>query len=317
MAYNISEVTGFTGSGTAGLDIWTFNATFADLTVTGDFDEDTNLDILGDGEPGNGYTFSALSTTAYGTLSFNTTTGQFTFTINKAAVIASGSSQTVTFTVTGNDGGGTSDTDTVRINIAICVQRGTRIETASGPVPVERLAPGDMAMTRDSGLQPVRWVGSRVLNAAQLARAPELRPIRIRAGALGPDSPDRDLLVSPQHRVLLTGWKAELHFGETEILVPAKSLVNDLGIVVAHDIDRVEYFHVLFDRHEIMTTNAAPTESFFPGTFVMDAMDRAVTAELHALFPRLAEDPEGFGPSARFSVRPAEAAVLGGFVGLP
>lgn len=310
MAYNISEVSGvFTGGGRAGVDTWSFDASLADLTVTGDFDYDGNTDRIGEGEAPDGYSVSALSTTQFGTLSFNTTTGEFTFTIDKAAVIASGSDQTVTFTITGYDGSD-SDTDTVTINIAICVQRGTLIETGHGPVAVEDLAPGDMVQTRDSGLRPVRWIGSRRMNAAQLALAPELRPIRIAAGAIGPDIPDRDLLVSPQHRVLLTGWKAELYFGEPEILVPAKSLVDDCTIVIARDVEDVEYFHVLFDRHEIMLTNGAPTESFFPGAYVLDALDRAVSEELYAIFPELAADPERFGPAARMSVKHSEAAVL-------
>ncbi|WP_051539741.1 Hint domain-containing protein [Sulfitobacter sp. 20_GPM-1509m] len=309
MAYNISETSGnSTGGASTGYDAWTFNVALSDATVRGDFNEDTNQDGISDGEASS-YQFSALSTNKYGTLSFNTRTGQFTFTINQAAVIASGSSQTVEFTVTGFRGLN-SDADRVVINIAICVLRGTRIDTAKGRVAVEDLAVGDRVHTLDSGLQPIRWLGSRRLNRHDLDRAPDLRPIRLAAGALGPHCPDDALVVSPQHRVLVTGWKAELHFGQPEVLVPAKSLVNDLDITTAHDLDDVEYFHVLFDHHEIMVTNGAPTESFFPGDYVMDAFDQPVRAELAILFPALFTDPAGFGPAARASVKVAEAAVL-------
>lgn len=253
--------------------------------------------------------FSPLSTTAYGTLSFNTTTGTFTFTVDRGAIDASGAPQTVSFTVTATTPLGT-DTDTVFINIALCVLRGTLIETEGGLRPVEDLKPGDRVTTVDSGPQPIRWVGSRLLSAAEFAQKPELRPIRINAGALGAQMPHRDLIVSPQHRILLTGWKAELFFGQPEILVPAKGLVNDQSITIAHDLDRVEYFHVLFDRHEIMITNGAPTESFFPGDYVLDQMGAAIIAELRALFPELVDAPEKFGSSARLSIKPAEAAAL-------
>ena len=199
-------------------------------------------------------------------------------------MIASGSSQTVEFTVTGFRGLN-SDADRVVINIAICVLRGTRIDTAKGRVAVEDLAVGDRVHTLDSGLQPIRWLGSRRLNRHDLDRAPDLRPIRLAAGALGPQCPD-------------------------DALVPAKSLVNDLDITTAHDLDDVEYFHVLFDHHEIMVTNGAPTESFFPGDYVMDAFDQPVRDELATLFPALFTDPAGFGPAARASVKVAEAAVL-------
>lgn len=309
MAYNISETSGnSTGGASTGYDAWTFNVALSDATVRGDFNEDTNQDGISDGEASS-YQFSALSTNKYGTLSFNTRTGQFTFTINQAAVIASGSSQTVEFTVTGFRGLN-SDADRVVINIAICVLRGTRIDTAKGRVAVEDLAVGDRVHTLDSGLQPIRWLGSRRLNRRDLDRAPDLRPIRLAAGALGPQCPDDALVVSPQHRVLVSGWKAELHFGQPEVLVPAKSLVNDLDITTAHDLDDVEYYHVLFDHHEIMVTNGAPTESFFPGDYVMDAFDQPVRDELATLFPALFTDPAGFGPAARASVKVAEAAVL-------
>ncbi len=310
MSYNISETSGtFTGEGGTSLDRWVTDATFTDLTVTGNFDEDVNQNGVGEGEASGGYTFSALSTPAYGSLSVNNVTGQFTFSINKAAVIASGSDQTVEFTITGFRGGN-QDADRVIINIAICVQRGTMIDTEHGPVAVEDLKPGARALTLDSGYQPVRWIGSRRLGAADLHLAPELRPIRLAAGSLGPGSPKRDLLVSPQHRVLVSGWKAELYFGQPEILVPAKSLVNDCDIRIAHDVEDVEYFHVLFDRHEIMVTNGAPTESFFPGDYVLDELNPGILAELRAIFPDLMDQPHRFGAAARPSVKPVDAVVL-------
>lgn len=224
-------------------------------------------------------------------------------------MIASGSDQTIEFTVTGYYRG-FGDNDRAVINIAICVQRGTLIETALGPVAVEDLETGTRVKTLDSGPQPVRWIGARRLRPVDFLRAPELRPIRIGAGALGPGCPAQDLLVSPQHRVLVSGWKAELYFGQLEILVPAKALVNDHDIRIAHDVEDVEYFHVLFDRHEIMLTNGAPTESFFPGAYVLGDLDRGIQEELHAIFPHLEDDFANFGPPARVSVRPRDAAVL-------
>jgi VCBS repeat-containing protein len=309
MSYNISETSGnSSGGASAGFDVWTFNVAFSDATVRGDFDEDTNQDGIGEREA-TSYQFSALSTTQFGTLSVNTSTGRFTFTINQAAVIASGSNQTVEFTVTGSRGFN-SDADRVVINIAVCVLRGTRIDTARGRVAVEALEVGDRVQTLDSGYQPVRWLGSRRLGRRDLENAPELRPIRLARGALGAQCPDQALVVSPQHRVLVSGWKAELHFGQSEVLVPAKCLVNDLDITIAHDLEDVEYFHILFDRHEIMVTNGALTESFFPGDYVLDALDQPVRDELAALFPALLADPDGFGPAARASVKVTEAAVL-------
>ncbi len=124
-----------------------------------------------------------------------------------------------------------------------CFTRGTLIKTDQGERPIEELAAGDMVLTMDHGYQPIRWIGS-----TKRAATGDLAPILIRKGALGND---RDLRVSPQHRMLLQGWQAELLFGELEVLATAKSLLNDHSIL-RDEGGEVEYFHMLFDTHEII-----------------------------------------------------------------
>lgn len=311
MGYNIGEVSGGSvGSGTFSADIWTFTAdldTPSVTTVSGNF----NVVPLGGGaqsEATNGYTFTALSTTQWGTLAFNTVTGTFTFTINRAAVLSSGSDQTVTFMVTGRSGTDT-DTDTVRINILICVTRGTMIDTPSGAVPVEDLRPGDLVLTEDGRSEPLRWIGSRRLSAADLVADPSLRPVRIAADTFGSARPVRDLRVSPQHRVLLTGWHAELLFGEDRVLVPAKGLLDDRAVTVDRGADGAEYFHLLFDRHEVILTEGLPTESFFPGPHSLGELDGPARDELLRLFPDFGEAPAPFEPAGP-GLRPWEARLM-------
>ncbi len=127
--------------------------------------------------------------------------------------------------------------------LAPCFTRGTLIKTDQGERPIEELAAGDMVLTMDHGYQPIRWIGS-----SKRAATGDLAPILIRKGALGND---RDLRVSPQHRMLLQGWQAELLFGELEVLATAKSLLNDHSIL-RDEGGEVEYFHMLFDTHEII-----------------------------------------------------------------
>ena len=81
--------------------------------------------------------------------------------------------------------------------IIICFGAGTVIETNLGPTPVECLKPNDLVLTRDNGLQPIRWIGHRVLDTLDLAQYPHLRPIKFGAGSMGADLPYRDLTVSP------------------------------------------------------------------------------------------------------------------------
>lgn len=181
-----------------------------------------------------------------------------------------------------------------------CFAAGTMIETDRGPVAVESLSAGDLVRTRDHGLQPVRWIGSRQLGAAELSRSAHLRPIRIRAGALGPNAPLNDLLVSPQHRVLVRSKVALRMFGAMEVLVAARHLLELDGIEAAADVTDVEYFHFLFDQHEVVYSNGAETESLYTGPEALKAVGPAARDEIFTLFPELRDRQfDGLSPSAR------------------
>lgn len=172
----------------------------------------------------------------------------------------------------------------------VCFTRGTLIDCADGARPVETLRVGDLVRTLDRGLQPVRWIASRRLGA-ELAAQPRLCPIRIRKGALGPGMPAADLLVSPQHRILVRSGIAQRMFGAAEVLVAAKQLLELEGVEIAQT-DSVEYVHFAFDRHEIVTANGAPSESLYPGPQALKSLGRAARDELFAIFPLLQEAQE-------------------------
>ncbi|MDH3263355.1 MAG: Hint domain-containing protein, partial [Paracoccaceae bacterium] len=169
-----------------------------------------------------------------------------------------------------------------------CFAAGTLIDTVDGPRPVEKISLGDLVLTADHGPQPVRWIGRADLGPEALASRPELRPIRLRASCLGPGLPSDDLLLSPQHRLLLSGWRVELHLGEAEVLAPARQLLGWPGIGVARDCTQVSYFHLMFDRHEIVRANGLPAESFFFGDRMRDGLAEDQVQEILALFPELA-----------------------------
>src|SRR5690606_20726683 len=131
-----------------------------------------------------------------------------------------------------------------------CFVTGTHIATPNGPRRIETLVPGERVMTLDHGPQMRRWSGCRTVDCRGT-----YAPVRIRAGALGNS---RDLVVSPEHRMLVTGWRAELHFGAPEVLVAARSLVNGDDIRRAPRA-QVTYWHLLFDRHEVILAEGAPS----------------------------------------------------------
>lgn len=207
-----------------------------------------------------------------------------------------------TYTVASGGGNGLNDVAFVIIDSVPCFVAGTRIRTANGEVAVEALEPGDLVMTIDDGLQPLRWVGQRRV----AARGP-MAPIHIAAGTFGDHGA---LLLSPQHRVLIRDSVAELLFGEREVLVAAKDLVNDHSIRVREG-GHVDYVHILFDRHQMVYSEGLATESFLPGPQTTKSFERETIDEICQIFPEL--DPKtgaGYSPAARRALRGYEAQVL-------
>lgn len=217
-----------------------------------------------------------------------------------------------TITFFGADGvtvvGTLSFTDIENV-VIVCFTSGTRIMTERGLVAVEDLRVGDLVVTRDNGLQPLRWIGQRRLSRAELQARPELQPVRIAAGALGVAEPARSMLVSPQHRLLVEGARAEMYFGEAEVLVPAKHMVGLAEVSRALPAEGVTYVHILFDRHELVLSEGIWTESFQPAERTLSALDAAAREEVLDLFPELAAGEDVF-PAARLSLKAHEAKVL-------
>ncbi|TRD13431.1 Hint domain-containing protein [Palleronia caenipelagi] len=190
-----------------------------------------------------------------------------------------------------NGGAAVADTeltfDTTNVTGVVCFTRGTRITTDRGDVAIEDLDVGDLVLTQDRGLQPIRWIGSNGLDRETLAAHDRLRPILIRAGALGQGMPERDLRVSPQHRVLVRSKIAIRMFDAEEVLIPANKLLALDGIDIDAGAQSVEYYHMLFDQHEIVFSNGAPTESLFTGPEALKAVSPAAREEIRCLFPEI------------------------------
>ncbi|MEL7116680.1 MAG: Hint domain-containing protein, partial [Pseudomonadota bacterium] len=209
-----------------------------------------------------------------------------------------------------NAGGAVTGSLTFReIERIICFTPGAQIMTAKGEMPVEMLRPGDRVMTRDDGFQEVAWLGRRDLTAGQVLHAPKLRPILIRKGALGHDLPLRDMWVSPNHRMLETGAAVQMLMGETEVLTAAKHMIGRAGIHQARP-RATSYIHMMFDRHQIVMADGAWTESFYPGSEALDAVDADQRAELFTLFPALQTQGTAGYAAARRALRRYEVHAL-------
>ena len=171
---------------------------------------------------------------------------------------------------------------TVENTNVVCFDEGTLISTPRGMVAIQDLRVGDMVQTRDNGPQRLLWVGARRLDAAELAANPHLRPIVLRAAYFGLP---RDLVVSPQHGILLHHDMR----GGGETFYRAKHLAQlpGGGARVMQGKRRVRYFHLLFEDHQVVFANGMACESLYPGAQGYGALSPAARAELAALFPDL------------------------------
>ena len=207
------------------------------------------------------------------------------------------------FSYTVEDGVGNTDTGFVTLGTVPCFVTGTMIDTPLGQQVIEDLKPGDLVNTRDSGAQPLRWIGFSKRRAIG-----DDAPVVFDAGSLG----DHERIeLSPNHRVLLQSGMAALMFGEDEVLAKAKNLVNDETIYRREDGKPVTYVHLLFDQHEIVTGNGMESESYHPGEQTLDSFDSDTRDEILRFMPSMdAMMGYGYGPTARLSLRGYECEAL-------
>lgn len=158
-----------------------------------------------------------------------------------------------------------------------CFTPGTWIDTPTGLRLIEELQMGDLVRTLDGGPQAIKMIVDNSFRAVG-----DFAPIRFAKGAIGNDAA---LLVSPQHRMLITGWQAELHFGLEEVLVAAKHLVNGDTIRQVFG-GSVQYIHLLFEAHQIVFAQGVPSESYFPD-HALNASQEATRSEVQRLFPQI------------------------------
>ena len=176
--------------------------------------------------------------------------------------------------VAGSDAATISTFDN-KMNV-VCFVAGTHIETSDGPVRVEDLRVEDRVLTLTHGHQAVRMILNR--HIVFTPETEKLKPICLEPGSLGPGRPNRPLCVSPQHRILVVDEAGK------ELLVPAKSLTDRKGVRVMKGKRQVTYFHLVFDRHEIILSDGTPTESFFPGPVALATIPPEVRNEVLDIF---------------------------------
>jgi hypothetical protein len=190
-------------------------------------------------------------------------------------------------------------------DLVVCYAPGTLIDTPDGYRAVEALAVGDMVNTLDHGPQAIRWVhsGDHPLEDVEV----DAKPVIIAAGALGKRRPTQDLIVSPQHRILVGGGGQLDGWFKTECFAPAKSLTSLPGIRHMKGKQTITWIHFACDRHEVITANSCLSESLLLGPMVMKGLTSKERRTLTALYGP-AETPNAAlnGPPARECLKVGE-----------
>ena len=171
--------------------------------------------------------------------------------------------------------------------IVPCFTPGTAIATPRGELLVEDITVGTRVLTRDNGIQHISWVGHKNVTGQDMEITQAIRPITIKKGALGGGLPERDMQVSPFHRMLVVSEMAQMYFEQNEVLVYAKDLIKLQGVGVAPEQD-IKYIHFMCEHHEIVLSNGSWTETFQPGDHSLQGVDTEQRDELFRLFPQLA-----------------------------
>lgn len=196
-----------------------------------------------------------------------------------------------------------TETDMVGTGGAFGLCAGANLRTPCGARRVEFLRQGDLVVTRDNGLQPVRMIWTHTVTAAEIAADPSLAPIVLRPRAIGPMMPQRDLSVGGAHRLLIPGWRLEDEPDTESCLVAAREItgVNDSAFI-DRATDEVTYYNVVFDEHLVFCANGLPVESFHPTPEILKSVDKSVREDLKKTFPELAPKFKDY-PAPRYKLR--------------
>ncbi len=178
-------------------------------------------------------------------------------------------------------------------SILPCFTLASHFITLRGVMCADKIKPGEKVLTRDNGFQEITWVGTQHIEADTLSAHPTLAPIQISAGALGHETPSCDMIVSPNHRMLITHKHAQLYFGASEVFVMAEDLLDWPGVAHVSKGQGVDYFHLMCTRHEVLFADGTWSESFQPDDAIINALTEPQRQQIRDLFP----DFELDGPS--------------------
>ncbi len=178
---------------------------------------------------------------------------------------------------------------------------GANLRTPCGDRRVEYLRGGDLVVTRDNGLLPVKMIWSRKVSASELAADPSLAPVTIAPRAIGPMMPQKPLKVGGAHRLLIPGWRIDDEEDAESCLVAARDVD---GLELGSDVPEGEitYYNVVFDSPEVFCANGLPLESFTPSQEALKHIPKEAKEDLRKAFPELGPKFKNY-PAPRYKLR--------------
>jgi hypothetical protein len=189
-----------------------------------------------------------------------------------------------------------------------CFAEGTLIDTLNGPKACEALVAGDVVETQN-GAETLIWVGQRTLDFSQSAHND--RPVLIKAHTFGKGLPKRDVMVSPQHKILMEGEAVQDLFGCSHVLAPAKGLLDHPGVRWMQGKKRVTYVSMLFAEHQVVRAEGLEMESLYPGPYALRTLGAEMRAEVNGALSESAKlGNAGYGPHAHRALSVREANML-------
>ena len=178
---------------------------------------------------------------------------------------------------------------------------GANLRTPIGERRVEFLRKGDLVVTRDNGLQPVRLIWQRDISEAEIAADPSLAPVHLNTRAIGPMMPARPLKVGGAHRLLIPGWRLLDEEDSENCLVPARD-VDGVSLGNETEAKEATYFNIVFDAPQVFCANGMPVESFVPCADTLRFIPSEVQSDLRELFPDLGPEFAEY-PTPRYKAR--------------
>ena len=171
------------------------------------------------------------------------------------------------------------------------------VRTPCGPRRAEFVRPGDLIVTRENGLRPVRMVWTHKIDAAVATADPSRAPVRLNIRAIGPMMPQRPLVLAPDHRVWLPSYLVTDATDNRGCLIAAAELAgtNDASYFDRSYTDRT-FYNLVFDRHEIIMADGLPVETFHPSAGVLQHIAEETRDEISARFPSLRSTSEAYPP---------------------